>query len=92
MLSTGVDATRAETENIIYGYLSKRFPRIATWSAETSLLDSGIMDSLGVLELMTFVSEQFGIQLEDGDFDPAHLATPGHLVRFIVSRRGQNQE
>ena len=90
MLSAGADLANAETERVIYEYLSKRFPKVASWNAETSLLDSGIVDSLGVLELMTFVSEQFGIPLEDGDFDPAHLATPGHLVRFVLSRRGQN--
>jgi acyl carrier protein len=90
MYSTAVELEHAETESVIYEYLSKRFPKIATWSAGTSLLDSGTVDSLGVLELMTFVSERFGIQLEDGDFDPRHLATPGHLVQFILSRRGRN--
>jgi acyl carrier protein len=90
VLSAGVDLAHAETESIIYEYLSKRFPKIATWSAETSLLDSGIIDSLGVLELMTFVSERFGIALEDGDFDPQYLATPGRLVQFILSRRQRN--
>jgi acyl carrier protein len=87
MLSAGVDLANAEIESTIYEYLSKRFPKVADWNGETSLLDSGIVDSLGVLELMTFVSEQFGIPLEDGDFDPAHLATPSRLVQFVVARR-----
>lgn len=90
MLSAGIDLAHTETEGIIYEYLAKRFPKVATWDAGTSLLDSGIIDSLGVLELMTFVSEKFGIELEDGDFDPRHLATPGQLVQFILSRRRPN--
>jgi acyl carrier protein len=90
MLSTGIDPARAETEVIIQEYLSQRFPKVASWSAEMSLLDSGIVDSLGVIELMTFVSERFGIPLEDGDFDPGHLATPGRLVQFVLSRRPKN--
>ena len=90
MLSAGVDLAHAETETVIYEYLSKRYPKVESWSADTSLLESGTIDSLGVLELMTFVSERFGIQLEDGDFDPGHLATPGHLVRFVLSRRAKN--
>jgi acyl carrier protein len=87
MLSAGVDLGHAETEAVIYEYLAKRFPTIATWNAETSLFESGIIDSLGVLELMTFLSERFGFQLEDRDFDPANLATPGQLVQFVLSRR-----
>ena len=90
MLSAGVDLAHAETEGVVYDYLSKRYPTITTWSADTPLLESGTLDSLGVLELMTFVSERFGIPLEDGDFDPAHLATPGLLVRFVLSRRQGN--
>ena len=87
MLSAGVDPNHAEAETAIYEYLARRFPRISSWNRDTSLLDSGIVDSLGVLELMTFVSERFGIRLEDSDFDPGNLATPGQLVRFIASRR-----
>jgi D-alanine--poly(phosphoribitol) ligase subunit 2 len=87
MLSAGVDLAQAETEAVIHEYLAKRFPKVATLNPETSLFDSGIIDSLGVLELMTFLSERFGIQLEDSDFDPANLATPGKLVQFVLSRR-----
>jgi acyl carrier protein len=87
MLSAGVDLAHAETETVIYEYLAKRFPKVATWNAETSLFDSGVIDSLGVLELMTFLSERFGIQLEDSDFDLANLATPEKLVQFVLSRR-----
>jgi acyl carrier protein len=87
MLSAGVDLAHADVEAVLYEYLSRRYPKIGTWNAETPLLGSGAVDSLGVLELMTFLSERFGIELEDGDFDPHHLATPGLLVRFIVERR-----
>jgi acyl carrier protein len=90
VLSATVELANAEAESIVCEYLSKRFPRNATWNAQTSLLESGIIDSLGVLELMTFVSERFGIPLEDADFDPVHLATPGGLVQFILSRRARH--
>jgi len=87
MLSAKVDLGHADVESVVYGYLSKRFPKVATWNADTSLLESGIIDSLGVLELMTFLGDKFGITLEDEDFDPKHLATPGRLVQFILERR-----
>ena len=87
MLSARVDLGHADVEPVVYGYLSKRFPKVENWNAETSLLESGIIDSLGVLELMGFLEEKFGITLEEGDFDPKHLATPGQLVQFILERR-----
>lgn len=86
MHSTAVAQGQAEIETVIYGYLAKRFPKVATWNSETSLLESGIIDSLGVLELMTFLSEHFGITLEDGDFNPDNLATPARLAGFVIGR------
>ncbi len=87
MLSARVDLGHADVERVVYGYLAKRFPKVASWNAETSLLESGIIDSLGVLELMSFLEEKFAITLEEGDFDPKHLATPARLVQFILERR-----
>jgi acyl carrier protein len=67
----------------IHGYLRDRFPALADADATTSLLRSGAIDSLGFLELMTFLSEEFGITLEDEDFDAANLETPGKLADFV---------
>jgi len=65
------------------GYLRDRFPALANVEATTPLLQSGAVDSLGFLELMTFLSEEFGITLEDEDFDAANLETPGKLADFV---------
>lgn len=73
-----------ETE--VYGYLRSRFPALANCDAQTPLIDSGALDSLGFLELMMFLSEKFGIELTDDDFDPANLGTPASIIAFV--RRG----
>lgn len=87
MLAQNIDRGRTEIDNVVYAYLMERFPKLADCDAETSLLESGAIDSLGILELMTFLSDRFGIDLDDGDFDPDNLATPGRLVRFITERK-----
>ncbi|MCK4301296.1 MAG: acyl carrier protein, partial [candidate division Zixibacteria bacterium] len=38
-----------------------------------SLLDLGIIDSTGVLELVGFLEEKFGISIEDDDLVPDNL-------------------
>ena len=67
----------------IHGYLRDRFPALADVEATTPLLHSGAIDSLGFLELMTFLSEEFGITLEDEDFDASNLETAGKLADFV---------
>ena len=54
---------------------------------ETSFLDTGIIDSTGVLELVSFLQEQFGIVLEDGEIVPENLDTVGNIVN-LSQRKG----
>lgn len=73
----------------IRAFLKGRFPALANQplAAETQLLASGAIDSLGILELVTFLDERFGIQLMDDDFDPANFETFGQLVAFAERQR-----
>ena len=54
---------------------------------ETSFLDTGIIDSTGVLELVSFLQEQFSIVLEDGEIVPENLDTVANIVGMI-QRKG----
>ena len=67
----------------IQGYLRDRFPALADVDATTPLLQSGAIDSLGFLELMTYLGDEFGIVLEDEDFDASNLENPGKLAEFV---------
>jgi acyl carrier protein len=78
---------RSDIEAAIYTYLTKRFPSLECYEPETSLLESGVVDSLGILELMSFLTERFGITLEDEDLDPDNLETPARLVEFVRRKR-----
>ena len=71
----------------IRGYLRERFPALANVEATTPLLQSGAVDSLGFLELMTFLSERFDITLEDEDFDASNLETVDKLADFVGRKR-----
>jgi acyl carrier protein len=70
-------------EEAILSYLSKRFPAQAPFNRDSQLLDDGMIDSLGFLDLMMFLAEEFSITLDDEDFTPENLATPGHLITFV---------
>lgn len=68
---------------VVHAYLAQRFPASGSITDETPLLEGGIIDSLGFLELMTFLSERFGIVLDDTHFEPDNISTPAALVRFV---------
>jgi acyl carrier protein len=52
-------------------------------SNDDSFLDRGIIDSTGVLELVTFLEERYDIKVEDEELVPDNLDSINRLVRFL---------
>lgn len=50
---------------------------------DDSFLESGIIDSTGVLELVGFLEEKFAISIEDEELVPANLDSVDRVMRFI---------
>ena len=53
-----------------------------------SFLDKGIIDSTGILEIIMFLEEQFGIKVADSEMLPENLDSIGNIVRFIEKKGG----
>ena len=50
---------------------------------ETSLLDGGIVDSTGVLEIITFIESEFGIQVAPADMLPENLDSIARIAGYV---------
>lgn len=50
---------------------------------EASLLDHGIIDSTGVLEVISFVEETYGIKVEDQEMLPDNLDSIDRIANFV---------
>ena len=55
---------------------------------DASLLDRGIIDSTGVLEIVLFLEEEFGIKVKDSDMLPENFDTVDRMVQFVVRLTG----
>jgi acyl carrier protein len=53
----------------------------------TSFLDRGIIDSTGVLELVTFVEAEYAIEVGDDDIVPANFDSIDALTAFVGKKR-----
>lgn len=53
---------------------------------DTSFLDSGIIDSTGILELTTFVESTFRIKLLEEELVPGNMDSVNRLARFVASK------
>lgn len=53
-----------------------------------SLTRIGVVDSMGVLEVIMFLDERYGIDVADTEAVPANLDTVDNLVAFITRKTG----
>jgi acyl carrier protein len=53
----------------------------------SSFLDRGVIDSTGVLELVSFVEGEYGITVADEEIVPANFDTVNALAGFVTRKR-----
>ncbi|MFA7536800.1 MAG: acyl carrier protein [Desulfuromonadales bacterium] len=56
---------------------------------ETSFLQSGIIDSTGVLELVGFIEEEFDLVVRDEELIPDNLDSIGRVARYLRVKAGK---
>ena len=61
----------------------------ADFSDTDSLFDSGIVDSFGVLNLITFLEETFGVQVLDEEVIPENFSSVAAMTRFVNGKLSQ---
>lgn len=54
---------------------------------DDSLMDLGIMDSTGVLELSAFLEQAFGVHVADKEMTRANLDSIRAIVRFLAQKQ-----
>jgi len=58
----------------------------ASLDADESLLEAGLIDSTGVLELVAFLERRFDIRIPDEDMLPENLDSIRGLVAYVRGR------
>lgn len=54
---------------------------------KASFLQSGIIDSTGILELIFFLEEQYGIKVADEEMIPENLDSVDNVMKFVSSKK-----
>jgi acyl carrier protein len=53
---------------------------------DDSFLETGIIDSMGMLTLVDFVREKYGINIEDEELKPENLDSVSRITKFVQAR------
>ncbi|MGA9059102.1 MAG: acyl carrier protein [Terriglobia bacterium] len=68
------------------------FGREGDLKDDASFLENGIIDSTGVLELIAFLEERFGLELAETDLTPENLDSIDKVARLVESRLAAPKE
>jgi acyl carrier protein len=64
-------------DNFLFGELDAKL------SNDDSFIDTGIIDSTGVLELVAFLEDKYESEIQDNELVPNNLDSVNRLLQFI---------
>ena len=53
---------------------------------DASLIENDVIDSTGVLELVAFIEDRFGLAMSDADIVPANLDSLERIAAFVAAK------
>lgn len=77
-------------ENDLIAHLESAVPpgvTVERIERETDLIASGIIDSFGIVGVVDFIEERFGVTVDDADIDPENFRTVIAIVAYISATR-----
>jgi acyl carrier protein len=62
---------------------------MAAFPADKSLIEAGVIDSTGVLEMVSFLERDFGIKVNDADIIPQNLDSISAISGFVEHKQSE---
>ncbi len=82
-----------EIESQIQSYIAQNLLFSGTefnYSNDDSFLEEGIVDSLGVMELVSFVEDQYGLKVNDYEITPENFNSVNKLSKYVRQKMGSS--
>jgi acyl carrier protein len=74
----------AEIENRLIDYFKEKVDTVV--DSDTLLLEEKVIDSMGVIELVTFLEATYGVEFTDDDLTVDNFKTIGSISELILSK------
>jgi acyl carrier protein len=80
--------TVTDTKKKIMTYIMDYFVKDSNFALkdDTSLLDEGLIDSTGVMELVAFLETNFDVKVEDEEIVPDNFDSINKLLNFVQQK------
>ena len=77
-----------EKEHKIQEFIRQNFPAAQQRdiAVDELLLGANIIDSIGILQIVTYLEEEYDIMVEDDEFIPDNFQSISHIANFVQSK------
>lgn len=83
--------TKDKIQEILLTYLCRQFMvEVEDIDLEKSLVDTGIIDSMGLIEIASFIHTSFGFKVEEHDMNRENFGSVLRIVSFIDRKKQQD--
>jgi acyl carrier protein len=86
-ITSNDNAIRSQIRTFVF----EKFPAVRKRDVadDTRLLESGVVDSLGILDVVTFLERAFRIKIEDEELLPENFGSIDDLCGFVAAKTAQ---
>ena len=84
-------ADRKQLETDIVQFVQSRGARYAEVTLRTDLLESGLLDSLLLMDLIFHIEEMYGIRFDSDHVNPSNFRTITDIVSFVLDQAPVSQ-
>ncbi|SHF42821.1 Acyl carrier protein [Mariniphaga anaerophila] len=82
-----MDTIITQTEQLRSFISEITFKEIDEITEDTLLFEEGVFDSLGFLSLISFISENFGIEVENDELNEENFQSIKSVISFISKKK-----
>ena len=79
-----------EVRDKVRGYLEENFLYMRpdfVLNDDDRLLERGVVDSMGVVEMLAFIEDAFGVKTADDEISEANLGSLSAIARFVAAKK-----
>jgi acyl carrier protein len=59
---------------------------ITSFQDDESLMDNGVIDSLGIFRLVSFLEEELGVRVSDEEINPENLKSVDTIEQLVIAK------
>ena len=75
------------TVGILQEYFSSQSDKGKDLDPVASLIEKGLLDSMAIVKLISFLEERFRVELSDDEFDPDHFETITAIAELVARKQ-----